>query len=157
MIRTLSVALLGVCIACSAGPEDDSLHTMFLQYSRPPSAQDEAAVRAAGGTEVTTILIARAITLRTASPAIKFVSLPGVVRSVDLGPDEDPVRSVFVAVVSEPTASDTSFVRAAGAELVGIIPPTTIAATMRLSAVPTLGENPRFTEVTIGLDDNTPQ
>lgn len=152
------LAALVFIVACSSGPEESGLNTVFLQFSTLPGQSEVAAVRARGGAEsVTVIPIAHAISLRTANSASDYERLPGVTRSVSLGAPDDPVRSIFITVVSTPSLEDTTFIRSVGAEQVGIIQPGTIAAVMRLSAVVRIGENPRFLEVVVGLDDNVPQ
>lgn len=157
MSRVSIVALLAGCLACSTGPDEVPLHTVFLQYDRTPTAQDESTIRANGGTDLTVIPIAQAITLRTSAPATRYRTLPGVAQSVDMGPDADPLRSISILVVDEATAADTSYVRAAGAQTVGIIPPNWVAALMNLGSVSSLGDNPRFVSVTVEIDDLKPQ
>lgn len=153
-----SFAICLIALAsCSGESDPDSLHTIFLQLDHPPTVQDTAEVRTRGAVSIVAIPIARAIALRSSLAPGAYLDIPGVRHSVDMGLDADPLRSVFIEVLDEPTEADTAFVRAAGAEQVGIVPPTTVAAMMRLSALPGLGGYPRFLSVSVGLDDNVPQ
>jgi hypothetical protein len=107
---------------------------------------------------VSSLTLARAITLQTVQAASKYLDVPGVTRSVDLGADENLLRSVFIDVETEPTSDDTTFVRSVGAQgEIGVLSPVTIAAVMPLSVIGELDQNPRFLAVTVGLDDNVPQ
>lgn len=155
VLPALAAAMVLVGSACAADSEADTVQTVFIQFDHVPTAADEAAIRAIGGSNLSLIPLARAITVRTSRPPTEFSSLPGVERIDLLGADPDPIRSWFIVVVSDPTAADTAFVRAAGARTVGILrtSPRTIAAEMRPSQVRGLAENPRFVFANMGFDN----
>jgi len=99
--------------------------------------------------------VARAIAARGSPEARQYEALPDVLRSDDLGQEEDPLVSVFIEVVDAPTVEDSVFVAALGASTVGTAhPENRIAAVLRLSIVDRLGEYPRFTKVEIVLPTN---
>lgn len=157
MRRCLPVALLTVVMACTTGPDEADLHTVLVGFDHVPTQQDLTAVQRWGGDDPTVIPIAQSITVRTSKPAASYLGIPGVTHSADLGPASNPLNSVFITVVNAPIPADTAFVRAAGARLVGILPPTTIASEMPLHSVAALGDYARFVSAAITADDYTPQ
>jgi hypothetical protein len=157
VLRSALTMVLIALSSCSGSVDQDSVRTIFLQLDHAPTSQDLNAVRAKGATSIRTIAIARAIWLRSSLEAAAYADVSGVQKSVDMGINEDPERSVFIDVVDQPTDADTSFVRSAGATQIGILEPATIVTVMPLSALPNLEGYARIVSVTVGLDDNVPQ
>ena len=151
----LGTALCAAVAACAGSTSVGQDRTVLIQFNRAPTSADSSAVRALGARRALVVRVARAIAARGSPEARQYEALPDVLRSDDLGQEEDPLVSVFIEVVDAPTVEDSVFVAALGASTVGTAhPENRIAAVLRLSIVDRLGEYPRFTKVEIVLLTN---
>jgi len=152
-----STALCLGAVACGSSTSVKPDSTLLIRYSRVPTSVDSGAVRGLGARSALVIRIAGAVVARGPADA-RYSALPYVLRWDDLGPGEDPERSVFIYVVDAPTPEDSAFVASLGAWPIETFPQWNMIGTiMRLGVVSRLGERARFTRAEIGTDDNVPQ
>lgn len=157
MRHILLALVLALGSACSAAQTDTSARTVLLQLDHQPTQADVHAVVSVGGESPQLISIANAMSVYTAVPPAAFAQLPHVQRAVDLGPDPNPLRSVFVELNADAIPGDLVFLASQGAENANILETRLVVAEMRLGRVSELGSSTRISRVTIGQDDNVPQ
>ena len=146
----LGTALCAAVAACAGSTSVGQDRTVLIQFNRAPTSADSSAVRALGARRALVVRVARAIAARGSTEATRYETLPDVIRSDDLGEEDDPLVSVFVHVVDVPTLEDSAFVAALGGVGVGTLrPENVLAAVLRLGVVDRLGERARFTNVEI--------
>lgn len=149
-MRTAVLAVLALLLGCSGTSNPGAERTLIVRFTRSPSPSDVADLEQVGGHVTQVIPLAQSAAMRSERPPADYLAVSGVESSDDLGPEEDPLVSVFIEVVDDaPTAEDTTFVRGLGAEggmgIITIIQPPVIAAVMPLSRTTSLADRARFT------------
>lgn len=154
-MRSLAL-LLSLCIAaCNTGP-DESLRTVLVSFDAPVTDADISALRAVGGSIQHRFDLARAVSLRTGTPAADYRSVAGVRSADDLGESDDPMVSVFVETDGPPVAADSTFIASLDAEFIFMVPEDqVIAVVMPLGRVEDLESRSRF--IAIGVYPEEPR
>ncbi len=161
-MRTAAFAALALLLGCSGTSNPVAERTLIVRFAQGPSSSDFAGLEQVGGRVTQVIPLARSASMRSERSPADYLAVSGVESSNDLGPEEDPLVSVFIHVVDDaPTAEDTTFVRGLGAEggmsIIHIIQPPVIAAVMLLSRTTSLADRARFTGAEIAPTTIYPQ
>lgn len=152
-MRSLAL-LLSLCIAaCNTGP-DESLRTVLVTFETPVADADVSALRAVGGSIQHRLGLARAVSLRTGTPAADYRSVSGVRSAEDLGESDDPMVSVFVETDGPPEAADSTFIASLDAEFIFMDREhEVIAVVMPLGRVEDLESRSRFIEMAVSPEE----
>ncbi len=153
-MRTAVLAAFALLLGCSGALNPGAERTLIVRFAQEPSSSDLAALEQVGGRITQVISLAHSAAMRSERSPADYLAVSGVESSDELGSEEDPLVSVFIHVVDgAPTAEDTTFVRAVGAEggmgILTIIEPPVIAAVMALSRTTSLADRARFTSAEI--------
>lgn len=151
MRRTSLMLLVGsiVAAACSDATGLEQ-RTLLVEFDHMPTIADGQAL-ARQGAQVRALLEAvQGLLVRSSAEPAAFEKVSGVTSVKDLGPDEDPVLSVFIHVMSAPTEADLQVVRDAGGMGLSVVPARSlILAQMRVTSIDGLVGYDRFKEINV--------
>jgi hypothetical protein len=137
MPRPIALVLCAAfAVGCSGVTDPGPERTLLIELDHPPTSADATELSRRGAEVTLSIDLLHGLLVRSGAEAASFGAIPGVVSVKDLGPDEDPVVSVFIHMMSPPTEADVAFVaRAGGIGVRGKPSSLLVTAQMRVSAL----------------------